>query len=64
MAFGGVEIGKNNAADALNPITNGNITVLEETNIIAIGISIVVVAVLLIKLDKMTVSKEKTTISI
>ena len=62
MAFGGVEIGKNKAAEALNPITKGRITLLEDTRIIAIGIKIVVVAVLLIKFERMTVNKENTII--
>lgn len=62
MAFGGVEIGKNKAAEALKPITSGNTSVLFETKIIAIGIKIVAVAVLLIKLDKTIVRREKTII--
>ena len=61
IAFGGVEIGKNSAAEALKPITNGNTTAFEDTSIIATGINIVAVAVLLIKLDKTTVNNEKTT---
>ena len=60
MALGGVEIGKNNAAEALNPITKGNTSAFADTNIIAIGINIVAVAVLLIKLDNTTVNHEKT----
>ena len=63
IAFGGVEIGKNKAADALKPITKGNISAFVDTKIIAIGINIVAVAVLLIKLDNTTVNKENTPIS-
>ncbi len=63
IAFGGVEIGKNKAAEALNPITKGNITLFDDTRIIAIGINMVVVAVLLIKFERITVSKENTIIN-
>ena len=61
IALGGVEIGKNKAADALKPITRGNTIALVDTNIIAIGIKIVAVAVLLIKFDRVIVNNENTT---
>ena len=64
IAFGGVEIGKNNAADALNAITVGKIAILVDTRIIAIGIKIVAVAVLLIKFERIIVSTENTATNI
>ncbi len=59
MAFGGVDMGKNKAAEALKPITNGRTTGFEVLKIMAIGIRIVTVAVLLIKFDSTIVSSEK-----
>ena len=67
MAFGGVETGKNKAQEALKPITKGNITGLKSAFIAAkdkaIGIKIVVAAVLLIKFENNTVINAKTRIS-
>jgi len=59
IAFGGVEIGKNNAVEAQSPMTTGRIIGLLYVSIIPIGIKIVAVAVLLIILDNITVKKAK-----
>ena len=61
IAFGGVEIGKNKDVEALKPMTKGSTIWLVAANIIAIGIKIVTVAVLLIKLDIITVKSENKT---
>ena len=63
MALGGVEIGKNRAAEALNPMTNGSMMLFDGTRMMAMGIRIVAVAVLLIKFEKTMVMTEKAAIS-
>ena len=55
MAFGGVEIGRNNAVEALKPITKGNIAGYSNARIKLIGIKMVAVAVLLMMFDRMAV---------
>lgn len=63
MAFGGVETGKNNAQEALSPMTKGKIIgfVFPPPTIASrdtpIGMRMVVAAVLLIKFDNNTVIK-------
>lgn len=67
MAFGGVETGKNKAQEALKPITSGKMIGLKvgfkADNESAMGIKIVVAAVLLIKFENSTVIKAKTRIN-
>ena len=61
MALGGVDTGSSNAQDALKPMIIGNTAGCSTDdmpiNDIATGIRIVVAAVLLIKLEKVTVIK-------
>lgn len=64
IALGGVDTGKNKAAEALNPMTIVMISISLETNTMAMGINMVVVAVLLIKFENTTVNSEKTTTNI
>ena len=59
MAFGGVEMGSNNAQDALRPITNGRKIGSTISHKTATGMSMVAVAVLLMILEKITVQKAK-----
>ena len=63
MALGGVDTGSNKAQDALKPMIMGNIdgtnTDVMLINEMATGIKIVVAAVLLIKLEKITEIKAK-----
>lgn len=59
IAFGGVDTGKSNAQEADKPIIMGRVIELEasivRTNEMAMGMKIVVVAVLLMMLEKPTV---------
>jgi len=66
MAFGGVETGRNKAHDAQRPMTSGKIIGLKSGFKVvkdnAMGIKMVVAAVLLIKFENKTVINAKTKI--
>ena len=51
-------MGRNKAVEAQRPITMGRISLCDETKIMAMGIRMVVVAVLLMKLDMITVKMQ------